>query len=291
MLKEIHPDIAVIIVTGYPSLDTAIRAVNEGASAYITKPLNMNNVLVAVREAIEKQRLTIESRERINRGQQVSTEGEVKKIRIVVGIRDYLLRNGICSTIRDAGMTLVGETDNDDTLIELISQHRPDIVVISFTIPDTNRETLIRRIKKMLPTVGILVICPEEEVESSFKSLIVAGAGGCIQENATKEQLIQAIHSVYFGQVAASLKVVQQVLADTSRPGQSDVVPSPLNSRELEILQLAIEGMSNNDIAKQLSISKRTVDTHFSSIFGKLSVRSRTKALYKALKNNWITIS
>ena len=61
-LKEMHPDMVVIMVTAYASLESAVRALNEGASAYITKPLNMDEVLAAVREALEKQRLVIEKR-------------------------------------------------------------------------------------------------------------------------------------------------------------------------------------------------------------------------------------
>ncbi|MGA9348427.1 MAG: PAS domain S-box protein, partial [Anaerolineae bacterium] len=73
-LKEMHPDIALIVITGYASLETAVRALNEGASAYITKPLNMDEVLATVREALEKQRLVMENRRLIQQAQRELAE-------------------------------------------------------------------------------------------------------------------------------------------------------------------------------------------------------------------------
>ena len=73
-LKELHPDMAVILVTGYASLETAVQALNEGALAYITKPLNMDEVLATVREALEKQRLVIENRSLYQEAQRELTE-------------------------------------------------------------------------------------------------------------------------------------------------------------------------------------------------------------------------
>jgi DNA-binding NtrC family response regulator len=73
-LKEMHPDMAVIVATAYASLETAVRALNEGASAYITKPLNMDEVLATVREALEKQRLVMENRRLLQTVQQQLAE-------------------------------------------------------------------------------------------------------------------------------------------------------------------------------------------------------------------------
>ena len=77
---------------------------------------------------------------------------------------------------------------------------------------------------------------------------------------------------------------------DMGRPSRKTRITSPLNARELEILQLASKGMSNKSIAKKLSVSERTIGAHFRYIFTKMDVGSRTEAIYKALKNNWISL-
>jgi PAS domain S-box-containing protein len=94
----------------------------------------------------------------------------------------------------------------------------------------------------------------------------------------------------YCTQAAATLEVLQNIVNEMSKPGSKTLVPSTLNPRELEILALASKGMSNKDIAVSLKLSERTVGAHFRSIFGKMSVNSRTEAIYKALRSRWIQI-
>ena len=94
----------------------------------------------------------------------------------------------------------------------------------------------------------------------------------------------------YCSQAAATLDVLQNIVSEMSKPGNKALVPTSLNPRELEILTLASKGLSNKDIADRLNLSERTVGAHFRSIFGKMSVNSRTEAIYKALRNRWIQI-
>lgn len=94
----------------------------------------------------------------------------------------------------------------------------------------------------------------------------------------------------YCNQAAATLDVLQNIVSEMSKPGTKSLVPSSLNPRELEILSLASKGLSNKEIADRLKLSERTVGAHFRSIFGKMSVNSRTEAIYKALRSRWIQI-
>lgn len=95
------------------------------------------------------------------------------------------------------------------------------------------------------------------------------------------------------GQAAATLDTFEKIVRGMGRPSKKGKVsiPSPLNQREFEILRLASKGMSNKDIAQNLSISERTVGAHFRSTFAKMAVSSRTEAIYKALKDGWIDLS
>ena len=120
--KEMHPDMVVIIITGYASLETAVRALNEGAVAYITKPLNMDEVLVTVREGLEKQRLVRENRTLYQEAQRElverkRAEEELKKSEkryrsLVEDINDgyFIIQNGKFVYVNKAFANLLGYT-------------------------------------------------------------------------------------------------------------------------------------------------------------------------------------
>ena len=296
-LKELQPDTVVIMVTGYPTMDTAMRAVNEGAAAYITKPLNMNEVLTTIREAIERQKIEIQSKMLYQKAQQESTvHSQVNQISIIIGERDSLTRHGICSTIHNAGFELAGVSDNSDDFLELVTMHKPEIVIVNFDLPGLNKEVLISRIRDISPKTNILVLCDDScDAETKFKcftSSTEAGATGFVlTSQITPEQLINAITNVQLGGIIAYPEIVQQTLHQLKQSEKEIQNSCPLNTRELEILQLVSRGMSDKQIAEHMSLTKRTTHGHLHSIFTKMGVGSRTEAIYKALKNGWINLS
>ncbi len=218
------------------------------------------------------------------------------KIRIVVGTQSHILRRGICSTIHDAKMDLVGETDNVDNLMELTSQYQPNITVTSCQLPGLTKEDLIKHIKDKAPATSILIICEngcDEETKSDcFTSAIEAGAEGFLSiHNAPVEQLADAIRSLYHGATVVNTDIIRQAMFNIKYPKNSGNPPDSLNSREMEVLQLASRGMSNRAIAEHLSFSERTIQGYFHYIFSKIGAHSRTEAIYTALKNGWINVS
>lgn len=211
-------------------------------------------------------------------------------ISVVVGEQMPLVRHGICSIIGDAAdLELVAVTDNGDSLLELVANHAPNVVVMDFRLPGLSGQLLIKRLKEISPASSILVIS-DSVSNPCLMSCIEAGAAGYILKDASADQVLYAIRGVYVGEAVIDLSVVQSAAnrSDTKIPASAN--SNRLNLRELETLQLAAKGLGNKAIAQQLFISERTVHSYFRSMFKKMGVASRTEAIYHALRNDWITL-
>ncbi len=215
-------------------------------------------------------------------------------MRILIGVRWPLLTKAVSSAIQAAGMEVVGETDSGDNLLEKIGQQKPEMVVISCGLHELSGDVLISQIKETVPAARIMVICEEKSDEgyySCFIKVIAAGASGCLPISTSEEQFIQALQGIYCGTGAGTSGVLQKVIEKITETGEDTRSSISFSEQELEVLRLASKGMSSKAIAKHISFSERTVHGHFHSIFGKMNVHSRTEAIYKALKNEWISLS
>jgi len=211
-----------------------------------------------------------------------------------VGTRRHLLRRGICAAIEAAGMEVAWETDDYGSLLEQLRHLKPEIALVSFDLSEHNGETLVAEIKEIMPTVGVIVIC-KEKIDNiccdCFMGIIAKGGSGCISAFTSEKQLILAIQCIQNDTAAVSSNVLQKAIMEITKAGKDAYSPAQLSVQELEVLRLASKGMSSKSIAEQSSFSVRAVHGHFHSIFRKMGVRSRTEAIYKALKNGWINLS
>lgn len=210
-------------------------------------------------------------------------------MRVTVAMRWPLYRRGIRAVLEASDLELVGEVDNGDALIESISRYKPDIVVMDFDLPCLSKETLIRRIRDIIPTIGIIVISNDGSY-LSLLSAMEAGAASYLLMDASEAQLIQAIEAVYCGEAIANLDIFRQAILSTKYSRKHNPIAGLLSPAELEVLKLASRGISNKAIARHLFLSERTVHGYFRSIFSKMAVNSRTEAIYKAFKNKWISL-
>lgn len=211
-------------------------------------------------------------------------------IRVLVGGHLPLLKAGVCLAVQDASdLELVGDTDNADDLVNLVAEYMPDSVIADVNLPGFGQQSLITRIKEKCPTCGILLLADTIDF-SHVVSCWLAGAAGYITKNISLNQLCCAVRSIYGGDAIMALAIIREATSLLTTRGPVSHVPNKLNSRELEILQLAAKGLRNKTIAEQLSISHRTVHNYFRSIFAKMGVGSRTEAIYHAARNDWISL-
>ncbi|AQY73045.1 DNA-binding response regulator [Dehalococcoides mccartyi] len=190
---------------------------------------------------------------------------------------------------RESGMMVVGEASDGVEAVEMSMKVHPDVVVMDIAMPRLNGIEATKQIKQLLPTTAILILTAYES-EQYILAILEAGAAGFLLKNVKGTQLLEAIRSVYAGesvlQPSTTRRVIDQLINKAAKTEELSAV-NPLTEREIEVLKMAARGVSNKDIADQLYLSNRTIQTHLSNIFKKLSVGSRTEAILYGLKRGW----
>jgi DNA-binding NarL/FixJ family response regulator len=164
----------------------------------------------------------------------------------------------------------------------------PDVVVTDVGLPDFDGVEVTKRLRETLPSTRVLVLTVHDEDHYVF-TLIQAGASGYLLKNAAGNDLVNAIRTVASGKPWLQPEIAQRLMAfagghpEPPRHGL-DALIEPLTSREIEVLHLLAGAASNRQMADELSISTRTVETHLANIYGKLGVRSRTEAMLWAIR-------
>lgn len=220
-----------------------------------------------------------------------------EKIRIILADDHVMLRQGTVALLqREADIEVIGQADNGHQAVELAHRLRPDIVIMDVRMPELSGVEATRQIRERLPAVQVLVLTAHDDEQYIF-SLLEAGASGYLLKNAPISELIKAIHQVHQGKSPLSPAIARKIVVrmsssdeETPDSGQEDEGQSSLTARELEVLQLLAQGMSNRAIAESLTISDRTVHAHLSNIFSKMGVSSRLEAVLSAIQRGWLTL-
>jgi DNA-binding NarL/FixJ family response regulator len=215
----------------------------------------------------------------------------MKKITILLVEDHVVVRESIRQFLgREATLEVVGEAGDGEEAVQMASQLKPDVIIMDISMPKLNGIEATKQIKALQPSTAILILTAYDYEQYIFP-LLEAGAAGYLLKDVSSRELISAIETVYRGEAvlhpAVARKVMQRLTkAEPTEERASDL----LSKRELAILKMAAKGMSNSDIAKELHLSARTIESHLGSIFNKLGVGSRTEAVIKAMKKGWFTL-
>lgn len=209
------------------------------------------------------------------------------KIHILLADDHTILRAGLKMMLNaQPDMEVVGEAHDGRQAIQETQRLQPDIVLMDITMPDMNGIVATRQIKKLVPDVKVLVLTMHENDEYVFQALR-AGASGYMLKEAADTELITALHVVQSGQFYLSPTAQSVMVGDylqRVRTGEERDSYSNLTEREREILKLVAEGYTNNQIAEQLVISPKTVDTHRTHVMDKLNLHSRAELVKYAMR-------
>ena len=214
-------------------------------------------------------------------------------ISIVLGEDHLITRQGIRRLLEDEnGFTIIGEASNGEEAVELVSETKPDVVIMDIAMPKLNGIEATRQIKLTNPRIGVLILSAYDDDEYVF-AMLKAGAAGYLLKSVSGDELIRAVKAIHKGEPVLDPVIAKKVMNYFKLP---DKVPGleeeseHLSDRELDIIKLAARGLTNKEIADNLHLSYRTVEGHMRDVFNKLGVGSRTEAVLYGLKKGWFTL-
>ncbi len=218
----------------------------------------------------------------------------VETITVLLADDHAVVRQGTRELLdREAGIEVVAEASDGKEAVQKAIKERPDVVVMDFAMPELNGIEATRQIKAVAPGIAILVLTAYDSNQYIF-AFLEAGAAGYLLKDVQVDELVEAIRAVHAGESMLHPAIARKVINRLAQPQEeAGMMPMPLDQlteRELEVLKMAAKGMSNREIAQELTISVRTVQTHLTNIFNKMGVGSRTEAVVHALRKNWITL-
>lgn len=217
----------------------------------------------------------------------------VDVIRILLADDHALVRQGTRELLdQQEDLRVVAEACDGKEAVQLALKERPDVVIIDFAMPRLNGIEATRQIKSVAPNIAVLVLTAYDSEQYVF-AFLEAGAAGYLLKDVSVDELIKAVRAVHAGESVLHPAITRKVISRFARPGDKQAPGNNMDQiteRELEVLRLAARGMSNRDIASELEISMRTVQTHLSNVFNKMGVGSRTEAVMCGLRKGLITL-
>jgi NarL family two-component system response regulator LiaR len=204
-----------------------------------------------------------------------------------------ITRQGIRRLIEDEkGVKVIGEASDGEEAVQMVTDMKPDVVIMDIAMPKLNGIEATRQIKLTSPRTAVLILSAYDDDEYVF-ALLKVGAAGYLLKNISGDELARAIRAVYKGEPVLDPIVARKVMNYFKLPDKMrglEKASEHLSNRETDILKLAARGMTNKDIADKLHLSNRTVEGHLRTIFNKLGVGSRTEAVLYGLRKGWFTL-
>jgi DNA-binding NarL/FixJ family response regulator len=213
------------------------------------------------------------------------------KISVLIADDHTLFRKGVHKMLEaEEDMKVVGEAATGREALEQARALMPDVILMDIKMPDLDGIEATRTLCREMPHIGIIFVTMSQEDEFVFRGL-QAGGRGYILKDSDPETMLRAIRAVAHGESLLGPTIAQKALRQFSAlPGKQAPLVDELTPRELEVLTLIAEGLCNKDIARELSISEKTVKNHINNIFSKLHLYDRTQAMLYAIRKGLVKI-
>ncbi|MBR6162480.1 response regulator transcription factor [bacterium] len=225
----------------------------------------------------------------------------MSKIRVLIVEDHPMFRQAVALALsKSENVEIVAEADNGRLGVKMTEELKPDVVLMDIGLPELDGIEATELIKKSGSDAKVLIFTSREAGDDVFEALS-AGADGYITKGANEQQLMSAITAVNEGTAWLDPSIARLVLSNVQQQKQTVVAPQEekqpqkqtkntfgLTERELDVLALIVDGMSNSDIADKLVITLSTVKTHVHSILQKLYVANRTQATITAVKEGLV---
>ena len=211
---------------------------------------------------------------------------EPDPIRVMIVDDHKVVRSGLSAFLMAYDdLQLVAEADSGEKAIALCRQHEPDVILMDLVMPKMNGAESTRAILEICPDVKIIALTSFKDREL-VEGVLKAGAMGYLLKNVDADDLANAIRQADAGNPTLAPEAAQVLIQASRQPYKPGI---DLTEREKEVLSLLVDGMTNQEIAEKLVVSKSTVKFHVSSILNKLQVSSRTEAVARALQEDLLS--
>ena len=206
-----------------------------------------------------------------------------EEIHISIVEDDQEIRENLSYIIdRSPGFGCLATYDRAETAIDEMRYDTPDVVLMDISLPGMSGIEGVKQLKRSIPELEIIMLTVHQDNQLVFDSLC-AGACGYLTKNTPPTRILDAIKEVHEGGAPMSTDIARMVVGSFQKKYKHD-----LTRREKEVLEQLCEGKSYKMIADVLFISQDTVRSHIKSIYKKLTVNSKSEAVAKALRNNWV---
>ena len=203
-----------------------------------------------------------------------------------------MVRTGLRSMLNAPGIGVVGEADSGQVALDRINGLKPDVVLMDIRMPDMDGITALEQIHALEHHPRVIMMTTYRSSKYLLRSL-AAGAAGFVLKDISREDLLAIVRRVASGEQYVNQEFLQSVLEELGdqfqpeTPGAYDWI-TPLSPRENDVLQLMVEGMTNQSIAYVLQVSAHTVKDYVKRICQKLDAASRTEAVVKAIRSGLV---
>lgn len=205
-----------------------------------------------------------------------------KPIRILVVDDHFMVRMGLSASLNvESDMEVIAEASNGNDAISLYREHHPELIIMDGRLPGLSGSQTTSAILKEFPDAKVLVLSTHSGEEEIHRAL-QAGARGYVLKSATRQELLSAIRAVHAGKVHVDATAAQSLVERMTH--------QPLTSREFEVLEMLVKGLTNKEIGAQLHVAEVTVKQHVSRLFQKLNVNDRTQAVTVALQRGIVQL-
>lgn len=206
------------------------------------------------------------------------------KIAVLLVDDHVLVREGVREILSvDESLVVVAEAADSEQALAAVTEHRPDIVLLDVEIPGRRAADTVARMRALSPATRIIILSMHDNA-GLLRQLIAEGISGYLLKSVDRTELVAAIHSVYQSPGRIVLSISRESM------GQLHGMPdNPLSTKELAVLRLVAQALSNGQIATRLNITEATVKRHLHSVFVKLGAVSRIDAVNKALASSLIS--